>query len=54
MRDNSKVAACLRKIENAVKDEKENLIPYFVEAVKEYVSIGEICGVLRNVFGEAL
>ncbi len=53
-RDNKKVMACLEKIENAAKDEKANHIPFFVEAVKEYTTIGEICNVLRNVFGEAL
>ncbi len=30
----------------------ENLIPSLVEAVKEYVTIGEICGELRAVYGE--
>ena len=52
-RDNKKVKACLEKIENAAKDEKVNLIPYFIEAAREYTTMGEICGVLRNVFGEA-
>ncbi|MCD6571163.1 MAG: methylmalonyl-CoA mutase [Deltaproteobacteria bacterium] len=52
-RDNRKVQSCLEKIENAARDEKVNLIPFFVDAVKEYATIGEICGVLRNVFGEA-
>jgi methylmalonyl-CoA mutase N-terminal domain/subunit len=53
-RNNAKVQTCLDKIKNAAEDENENLIPFFVDAVKEYVSIGEICGVLRDVFGEAL
>lgn len=52
-RDTERVQACLEKIENAAKDENANLIPLFVEAVKAYTSIGEICEVLRNVFGEA-
>jgi len=30
----------------------ENLIPYFLDAVKAYATIGEICDVLREVFGE--
>jgi len=53
-RDNIKVQACLERIRNAANDESANLIPLFVEAVKDYVSIGEICRVLREVFGEAL
>jgi methylmalonyl-CoA mutase N-terminal domain/subunit len=52
-RDNRKVQDCLAKIENAAKDEKANLIPFFVEAAREYTTMGEMCGVLRNVFGEA-
>lgn len=30
----------------------ENLMPYIISAVKTYASIGEICNVLRVVFGE--
>ncbi len=52
-RDAEKVQAALEKIENAARDEKANLIPFFVEAVREYATIGEICDVLRSVFGEA-
>jgi methylmalonyl-CoA mutase N-terminal domain/subunit len=52
-RDTEKVQGLLEKIENAARDEKANLIPLFVEAVKEYATVGEICDVLRSVFGEA-
>jgi methylmalonyl-CoA mutase N-terminal domain/subunit len=31
---------------------RENLMPPFIEAVKAYATLGEICGVLREVFGE--
>jgi len=31
---------------------KENLMPYFIEAVKAYCSIGEITEALKKVFGE--
>ena len=51
-RDNGEVGSQLKKIESAAKREDENLIPYFIDAVKAQVTIGEICGVLRNVFGE--
>ncbi len=53
-RDNTKVKASLEKIENAAADEKANLIPFFIDAVKEYTTMGEICGTLKNVFGSAL
>ncbi|HDH86666.1 MAG TPA: methylmalonyl-CoA mutase [Desulfobacteraceae bacterium] len=31
---------------------QENLMPCFIDAVKAYATLGEICGVLREVFGE--
>lgn len=30
----------------------ENLMPFILDAVKEYATLGEICNVLREVFGE--
>jgi methylmalonyl-CoA mutase N-terminal domain/subunit len=30
----------------------ENLMPYILNAVRAYASIGEICSTLRSVFGE--
>ena len=29
-----------------------NLMPFILNAVKEYATIGEICNILRGVFGE--
>ncbi|MFC1914302.1 methylmalonyl-CoA mutase family protein [Chloroflexota bacterium] len=51
-RDNNRVNRVLADIRKAASDEKTNLIPLFVGAVKAYATIGEICGVLREVFGE--
>ena len=51
-RDNQQVEATLRRLEDAAKDQSTNLIPHLVEAVKAYASLGEICNVLRGVFGE--
>jgi methylmalonyl-CoA mutase N-terminal domain/subunit len=51
-RDNAAVKAALAKLEAAAKDENANLFPYVLDAVKAYASLGEICGVLRKVFGE--
>jgi len=50
-RDNQKVESVLDQLEQAGQTDA-NLMPYIVEAVKEYATIGEICQVLRNVFGE--
>jgi len=51
-RDNAKVTATLNALREAAKTEKTNLMPLILEAVHAYASIGEICGVLREVFGE--
>ncbi|MER2598305.1 MAG: methylmalonyl-CoA mutase family protein [Caldilineales bacterium] len=51
-RDQAQVAALLGKIEQAARDPQAALMPLFVEAVEQYVTLGEICGVLRGVFGE--
>ncbi|MCR4432839.1 MAG: methylmalonyl-CoA mutase family protein [Caldiserica bacterium] len=50
-RNNEKVNAILKKIED-VASTGENLVPYFIEAVKAYATLGEITGALRKVFGE--
>jgi len=42
----------LKRIKEAPQDESVNLIPLFVEAVKADVTLGEICRVLKEVFGE--
>ena len=51
-RDNQQVQACLRRLKDAANDESLNLIPPMLEAVKAYATIGEMCGVSREVFGE--
>ncbi len=51
-RDNDKVKAELAKLETAAADESVNLMPVILDCVRAYCSIGEICGVLRKVFGE--
>ncbi|MDY6906645.1 MAG: methylmalonyl-CoA mutase family protein [Chloroflexota bacterium] len=51
-RDNEKVQASLKRLRDAAQDEEVNLIPVILEAVKVYASVGEMCGVLREVFGE--
>jgi methylmalonyl-CoA mutase, N-terminal domain len=30
----------------------ENTMPYLIAAVKTYATLGEICGVMKEVFGE--
>lgn len=50
-RDNEKVSAVLSRIEIAAQG-TENLMPLFIEAVEQEATLGEICKVLRGVFGE--
>ena len=50
-RKTEQVQKHLVKLEKAI-DKEENLMPYIIEAVKAYATIGEICGTLRQVFGE--
>ncbi|KJS14865.1 MAG: methylmalonyl-CoA mutase [Peptococcaceae bacterium BRH_c4b] len=50
-RDNNKVQALLGDLRKAAGTD-ENLMPFIIAAVKEYATLGEICGVLREEFGE--
>ncbi len=50
-RDNAKVDAALEALKKAAQGE-ENLMPFILDAVRVYGTLGEICGVLREVFGE--
>jgi methylmalonyl-CoA mutase N-terminal domain/subunit len=51
-RDAARVAGVLADLKNAAQDPSAALMPLFVEAVSAYATLGEICGVLRDVFGE--
>ena len=51
-RDAAAVTAKLAALETACKDEHVNLMPFILDAVKAYATLGEICGVMRKVFGE--
>jgi methylmalonyl-CoA mutase N-terminal domain/subunit len=50
-RDNRRVAQILKDLRAASRTDK-NLMPYVIEAVKEYTTEQEICDVWRDVFGE--
>lgn len=50
-RDNAKVNACLAAIKEKANT-NENLLPYFLEAIESYATIGEISNSLRSVWGE--
>ena len=50
-RDNDKVYQLLSQLESAARDEKA-LMPLFVECAEGDVTLGEMCGVLRDVWGQ--
>ncbi len=50
-RDNEAVESNLKALKKACQGD-ENVMPFILEAVKAYATLGEICGVMREVFGE--
>jgi len=50
-RDNRAVQEKLSDLQSAAREDK-NLMPFIIETVRAYATLGEICGVLREVFGE--
>lgn len=50
-RDNEAVTKALADLKEVCKGE-DNLMPYIVSAVRVYATHGEICNVMRDVFGE--
>jgi methylmalonyl-CoA mutase N-terminal domain/subunit len=50
-RDQKEYERALELVRKAAEG-NENLMPRFIEAVKAYATLGEICDVLRDVFGE--
>jgi methylmalonyl-CoA mutase N-terminal domain/subunit len=50
-RDEAKCRTALLAVRKAAEGD-ENLMPHFIEAIKAYATLGEICDVLRDVFGE--
>ncbi len=50
-RDQGMVSRLLTRLENAAESDA-NLMPHFIECVKNDITLGEICGALRRVWGE--
>ena len=49
-RDGARVESTLKALEQAAKG-TENLMPFILDAVKSYATLGEVANVLRGVFG---
>ena len=50
-RDGQRVEKCLADLKLGAEGDV-NLMPLILEAVRAYITLGEICNVLREVFGE--
>jgi methylmalonyl-CoA mutase N-terminal domain/subunit len=50
-RDSRKVEETLNRLQRSA-ERNENLMPMIIDAVKAYATLGEICEVLRKVYGE--
>jgi methylmalonyl-CoA mutase N-terminal domain/subunit len=51
IRDPDKTSGLLAHLEKAAKGD-ENLLPLFIECVENNITLGEICGLLRQEWGE--
>jgi methylmalonyl-CoA mutase N-terminal domain/subunit len=51
-RDEERVSAALARIAQAARGGGTSLMPLFIDAVEADCTLGEICGVLRSVWGE--
>jgi methylmalonyl-CoA mutase N-terminal domain/subunit len=50
-RDSRAVESSLSTLRRAAEDPKENLLPPIISAVRTYATLGEMCDVLRQVWG---
>jgi len=50
-RDATKVADAIQSLRNAAADPNVNTMPFIIDAVRVYASVGEISDALRDVFG---
>jgi methylmalonyl-CoA mutase N-terminal domain/subunit len=50
-RDNRRVAQTLRDLEGAAR-RKENIMPFLLESVKAYATLGEMTRVFKEIYGE--
>ena len=51
-RDAETAEQSLQRLANACADDRENTMPYILDAVKAHCTLGEICNRMRDVLGE--
>ena len=49
-RDSAQVNRSLQRLDDAVRGD-ENTLPVLIECVEAYATVGEMCDVMREVFG---
>jgi methylmalonyl-CoA mutase N-terminal domain/subunit len=52
IRNGARVQSALERLREGAKQKNVNLLPLILDAVREYATMGEICRILREVFGE--
>ena len=51
-RSNDEVRRCIDALKKAAEKGSENLMPYFIDAARTYVTLGETTKALKEVYGE--
>jgi methylmalonyl-CoA mutase N-terminal domain/subunit len=51
-RDSAAADTAMARLAEVCADESQNTMPALLDAVRAYCTLGEICGVMREVFGE--
>ena len=51
-RDHARVAEALGRMETTAKAGRDNVMPAIMDSVRAYATLGEMCNVLRGVYGE--
>jgi len=50
-RDNGRVRDTLNALRDAATTNRQNMMPYILDCVRAYATLGEICDELRGVYG---
>ncbi len=51
-RDQARVGEALQRLEDVAREGRANLMPAIMDCVRAYATLGEMCNLLRGVYGE--
>jgi methylmalonyl-CoA mutase N-terminal domain/subunit len=51
-RDQTALSEALQRLESCAREGKDNLMPFILDAARAYATLGEMCNLLRGVYGE--